>query len=111
MIKRTYNLSNIMKKAWVLFNANVGTFAECLKKAWADAKAFVEAIRNHFIEEEVHTWFGWKELGFEVIHDSKNVFQITVSDPKTKSGTRVLSYFTRSQVEYAMDSVLEIKGV
>ena len=99
MTQRTYNLSNIMRKAWQLFDANVGTFAECLVKAWADAKAFVEAVRNNFIEEEVHTWYGWKELGFEVIHESKNVFQITVNDPKTKSGTRVLSYFTKSQVQ------------
>ena len=80
MTKKTYNLSNIMKKAW------------------ADAKAFVDAISKNFISEEVHTWYGWKELGYEVIHESKNVFQITVSDPNTKSGTRVLSYFTKSQV-------------
>lgn len=99
MTKKTYNLSNIMKKAWQLFNANVGSFAECLTKAWADAKAFVEAVSNNFIEEEVHTWYGWKVLGFEVIHESKSVFQITVNDPKTKSGTRVLSYFAKSQVQ------------
>ena len=98
-MKKTYNLSSIMKKAWTLFKANIGTFAECLKKAWADAKAFINALKDSLIEEEVHTWFGWKELGFEVIHESKNVFQIVVSDPKTKSGTRVLSYFTKSQVQ------------
>lgn len=99
MTNTTYNLSNIMKKAWKLFNSTTKTFAECLKQAWADAKAFVNAIRNNFITEEVHTWYGWKELGFEVIHESKAVFQITVADPKTKSGTRILSYFTKSQVE------------
>ena len=99
MTKKTYNLSQIMNKAWQLFNATSDTFAECLKKAWADAKAFVDAIRNNLITEEVHTWFGWHELGYEVIHESKNVFQITVNDPKTKSGKRVLSYFTRSQVQ------------
>ena len=99
MMKKTYNLSNIMKKAWSLFRATSKSFAECLKRAWADAKAFVVALRESLITEEVHTWFGWKELGYEVIHDSKNVFQITVADPKTKSGTRVLSYFTRSQVQ------------
>ena len=99
MTKKTYNLSQIMNKAWQLFNATSDTFAVCLKKAWADAKAFVDAIRNNFITEEVHTWFGWHELGYEVIHESKNVFQITVNDPKTKSGKRVLSYFTRSQVQ------------
>ena len=99
MIKRTYNLSNIMKKAWTLFNAGLDTFAGCLKKAWADAKAFITALRNALITEEVHTWYGWKELGFEVIHESKAAFQITVSDPKTKNKTRVLSYFTESQVQ------------
>ena len=99
MMKRTYNLSNIMKKAWTLFKANVGTFATCLKKAWEDAKAFVVALRNSLITEEVHTWYGWKELGYEVIHESKNVFQVVVSDANTKSGTRSLSYFTKSQVQ------------
>lgn len=88
-----------MKKAWTLFKANIGTFAECLKKAWEDAKAFVTALKNSLIDEEVHTWFGWKELGYEVIHESKNVFQVVVSDAKTKSGTRTLSYFTKSQVQ------------
>lgn len=99
MMNKTYNLSNIMKKAWQLFKATGKTFSECLKQAWADAKAFVNAIRSHFIEEEVHTWYGWKALGYEVIHESKTVFQITVADPKTKTGTRVLSYFTKSQVQ------------
>ena len=96
---KTYNLSNIMKKAWTLFKANIGTFAECLKKAWADAKAFVQALRASLVEEEVHTWYGWKELGYEVIHESKNVFQVAVNDPKTKTGMRTLSYFTKSQVQ------------
>ena len=98
-MKRTYNLSNIMRKAWALFNANIGTFADCLKQAWADAKAYIEALKNSLVQEEVHTWYGWKELGYEVIHESKNVFQVVVSDPKTKSGKRTLSYFTRSQVQ------------
>lgn len=93
-----YNLSNIMNKAWNLFRANIGTFAECLKKAWADAKALIAAIKESLIDEEVHTWYGWKQLGYEVIHESKCVFQIVVADAKTKSGQRTLSYFTRSQV-------------
>ena len=98
-MNRTYNLQKIMKKAWSLFNSTSNTFSECLKQAWADAKAFVNAVRESLIEEEVHTWYGWKQLGYEVIHESKNVFQIIVSDPKTKSGKRVLSYFSKSQVE------------
>ena len=99
MMKKTYNLSNIMKKAWSLFKATSKTFAECLRIAWRDAKAYVNALRNSLITEEVHTWFGWKELGYEVIHESKNVFQIIVADPKTKKGTRTLSFFTKSQVQ------------
>ena len=99
MMKKTYNLSNIMKKAWSLFKATSNTFAECLRIAWRDAKAYVNALRNSLITEEVHTWFGWKELGYEVIHESKNVFQITVADPNTKKGTRTLSFFTKSQVQ------------
>ena len=99
MMNKTYNLKQIMKKAWILFNSTSNTFSECLKQSWADAKAFLNALRESLIEEEVHTWYGWKQLGYEVIHESKTVFQITVSDPKTKSGTRVLSYFTKSQVQ------------
>ena len=99
MTKRTYNLSNIMKKAWTLFKATGKAFAQCLRQAWIEAKAFIAALRKAMITEEVHTWYGWKELGYEVIHESKNVFQITVEDPNTKKGTRVLSYFTKSQVQ------------
>ena len=98
-MKKNYNLSKIMNEAWRLFNSTSDSFAECLKKAWTDAKAFVDAVTKNFIEEEVHTWYGWKMLGYEVIHESKCVFQITVNDPRTKSGTRILSYFTRSQVQ------------
>lgn len=101
-MKRNYNLSNIMKKAWELFNANLGTFSECLKKAWEDAKAFVNAAKD--IAEEVHTWFGWKMLEKEVMHESKALFQIIVSDAKTKNHTRVISYFGESQVQ---DLVME----
>lgn len=38
-----YNRSDIMRRAWNLFrsNKNITTFAEGLKKAWAEAKAVV----------------------------------------------------------------------
>ena len=103
MMKRTYNLSHIMKKAWTLFNATERTFAQCLRQAWIEAKAFAKALKDAMTDEEVHTWYGWRELGYEVIHESKNIFQITVADPKTKSGTRVLSYFKKSQVQLMME--------
>lgn len=99
MTKKVYNLKNIMKKAWTLFKATNKTFADCLRQAWVEAKEFVHALKANLIEEEVHTWYGWKELGYEVIHESKNVFQVVVADPRTKNGLRVLSYFTKSQVQ------------
>ena len=51
------------------------------------------------ITEETHTWYGWKELGYEVIHESKCLYQAVLSDPATKSGTRRTSYFGLSQVQ------------
>ena len=92
-----YNLKNIMTKAWTLVKARAMTISTALKKAWADAKAFIEAINDNLITETVHTWYGWKTLGREVIHNSTALFQITVSDAKTKSGTRIVSYFGESQ--------------
>lgn len=97
-MKNTYNLAKIMNKAWELFRATGNTFAECLVQAWAEAKAFVQAINEAGVTEEVHTWYVWKLMGYEVEHGSKNVFQITVADPKTKTGKRVISFFTKSQV-------------
>ena len=60
---------------------------------WAAAKATAE------ITEETHTWAGWKALGYEVIHESKALYQASVNDPATKSGTRRTSYFGLSQVQ------------
>ena len=51
------------------------------------------------IAEETHTWAGWKRLGYEVRHESKALYQATITDPGTKSGTRRMSYFGRSQVQ------------
>ena len=51
------------------------------------------------ITEETHTWAGWKELGYEVIHESKALYRAILSDPATKSGTRVTCYFGASQVQ------------
>lgn len=93
-----YNLTNIMNTAWKLFKHNVAdTFSKALKMAWANAKRIAELVAQQ--TEEVHTWFGWKELGYEVIHESKCLAQVTVYDAKTKSHTRVLSYFGASQVQ------------
>lgn len=42
--KRTYNLSEIMRQAWVVFRTSKQTFSECLKHAWATAKSVMHAI-------------------------------------------------------------------
>lgn len=42
--KRTYNLSEIMRQAWVAFRTSKQTFSECLKRAWATAKSVMCSI-------------------------------------------------------------------
>lgn len=39
---KKYNLSKIMKDAWNLFREKFGSFADCLRKAWAIAKVPVK---------------------------------------------------------------------
>lgn len=103
-----YDLSKLMKKAWSLYRAalkkGTATFADALRKAWAwlkvqDAnKAIVEAAAAALgIEEEYHSWYGWKCIGREVMHTEKAAFQVELDDPTTKKGRRVASYFTYDQ--------------
>lgn len=87
---RKLNKSEIMKNAWKMFRQSTLTFSECLKKSWENAKIIINALKD--FTEEVHTWYGWKMLGFMVKHGSENVKQVRVND-------RILSFFTRSQVE------------
>ena len=96
---KRYNLSGIMKAAWSIFRKGVSSFSMALRMAWANAKTHNTAKEAAGISEETHTWFGWKELGYEVIHGSKAMYQATVTDPATKSGTRKTSYFGISQVQ------------
>ena len=95
---KKYNLSQIMSAAWRMFRKGVSTFAVALRMAWANAKAHNEAKEAAGIAEETHTWAGWKELGYEVIHESKALYRATLADPATKSGTRITCYFGASQV-------------
>lgn len=95
---KKYNLSSIMKKAWELVKKYGYTMSVALKKAWSNAKAIIKAVTSSNTNEECHTWYGWKMLGYEVIHESRALFQVTVSDEKTASGYRTLSYFGKSQV-------------
>lgn len=92
-----YDMKSIMKNAWKMFRKGVATFSECLKIAWRNAKVLVLILASQ--SEECHTWYGWKEKGFEVIHESVAKFKVEIVDPTTRKGTRILSYFGKSQVQ------------
>ena len=94
-----YNRKSIMAAAWKIFRKGVHSFAVALRMAWANAKAHIAAKAEAGITEETHTWSGWKELGYEVIHESKALYKAIITDPATKSGTRVTCYFGASQVQ------------
>ena len=96
---KKYNLSSIMKAAWGFFRKGVASFSVALRMAWANAKTRNAAKDVAGITEETHTWYGWKELGYEVRHESKALYQAVIADPATKSGARKTSYFGRSQVQ------------
>lgn len=94
-----FNLSSIMRTAWKFFHKGISSFAMALRMAWANAKTQNAAKATAEITEETHTWYGWKELGYEVVHESKALYQASVNDPATKSGKRILSFFGASQVQ------------
>ena len=94
-----YNLRSIMSAAWRLYRSGTASFSLALRIAWANEKARHASQEAAGITEETHTWAGWKKLGYEVIHESKAMFQATFTDPATRSGTRRVSYFSRSQVQ------------
>jgi len=96
---KTYDLSRIMATAWNFFRKGVQTFSQALRMAWANAKAHNEAKAEAGITEETHTWSGWKDLGYEVIHESKALYKALLADPATKNGTRITCYFGASQVQ------------
>ena len=96
---KKYDRSSIMKAAWAIFRKGVASFSVALRMAWANAKTHNTAKATAGITEETHTWYGWKQLGYEVIHESKALYQAVIADPATKSGTRKTSYFGLSQVQ------------
>ena len=96
---KKYDLHSIMRAAWKFFRKGVSSFSLALRLAWANAKTQNTAKTAAEITEETHTWAGWKALGYEVIHESKALYQASVNDPATKSGKRVLSFFGASQVQ------------
>lgn len=93
-----YNRSKIFAEAWKIFRKGAQTFAQALRIAWQNEKSRISAKAAAGITEEVHTWAGWKALGFEVIHESKAIYKVIVEDPSTKKGTRVTCFFGASQV-------------
>ena len=96
---KKYDLRSIMRAAWKFFRKGISSFALALRMAWANAKTQNAAKVAAEINEETHTWYGWKELGYEVVHESKALYQASVNDPATKSGKRILSFFGASQVQ------------
>lgn len=103
-----YNLREIMLKAWRLYREGKGlSFAECLHRAWISAKAQpvnaerIEAAKAAAgISEEVKTWSGWKEAGFEVLHGSKALFGVDLIHGSRGDGaTYKARFFGASQVQ------------
>ena len=94
-----YDLRSIMRSAWRIFRKGIQSFAVALRMAWANAKAHNAAKEQAGITEETHTWAGWKNLGYEVIHESKALYKALLADLTTKSGTRITCYFGASQVQ------------
>lgn len=103
-----YNLREIMLKAWRLYREGKGlSFAECLHRAWISAKAQpvnagrIEAAKAAAgITEEVKTWSGWKEAGFEVLHGSKALFGVDLIHGSRGDGaTYKARFFGASQVQ------------
>ena len=94
-----YDLRSIMRSAWRIFRKGIQTFGIALRLAWANAKAHNKARAAAGVREESHTWSGWKNLGYEVIHERKALYKALLADPATKSGTRVTCYFGVTQVK------------
>ena len=105
MTKR-YDLRKIMSNAWAIFRKHRITFAEALRRAWNVVKAepinasrIAAAKAAAGITEEVNTWAGWKNAGYEVIHGSKALFQTALIWASRGEGAIYkASFFSRSQV-------------
>ncbi|MBR3273459.1 MAG: hypothetical protein IKF98_06040 [Clostridia bacterium] len=102
-----YNLRAIMLRAWKNFRKGGMTFGEALHRAWLSEKAQdvnqqrVEAAKEAAgILEEVNTWYGWKLLGFEVIHGMKALFGVDlIHGSKGDGAIYKARFFGASQVQ------------
>jgi len=80
-----WNLRKIMLRAWALYRKGNISFPEALHRAWLTEKA--EPVNSRRVEdakaaagitEDVKTWSGWKDAGYEVIHGSKALFGVAL---------------------------------
>lgn len=102
-----YNLKAIMSAAWRNFRKYAISFAEALHRAWLSAKAepinaarIQEAKEAAGVAEDVKTWSGWKEAGYEVAHGSKALFQVAlIWGSKGDGAIYTASLFGASQVQ------------
>lgn len=102
-----YNLRAIMLRAWKNYRKGGMTFGEALHRAWLSEKAQdvnqqrVEAAKEAAgILEEVNTWYGWKLLGFEVIHGMKALFGVDlIHGSKGDGAIYKARFFGASQVQ------------
>lgn len=101
-----FNKSEIMHKAWELFRKYEISFAEALHRAWQVVKSvpanenIIQVAKNLAgVDEEVNTWSGWYNLGYEVIHESKMLFQADlIYASKGDGAIYKASFFGKSQV-------------
>lgn len=102
-----YNLTEIMTRAWKLFRKLGITFAEALHRSWISEKAkavnadrIQKAAAAAGIVEEVRTWSGWKEAGYEVQHGSKALFGVDlIYGSKGDGAIYKARFFGASQVQ------------
>ena len=102
-----YDLKRIMLRAWKNYRKGGITFAEALHRAWISAKAepinaqrITDAKASAGITEDVKTWSGWKDAGYEVIHGSKALFGVDlVFGSKGDGATYKARFFGASQVQ------------
>lgn len=102
-----YNLREIMAAAWRIFRKYSISFAEALHRAWISAKAnpinaarIEAAKREAGVLEDVKTWAGWRDAGFEVIHGSKALFGVDlIWGSKGDGAAYKARFFGASQVQ------------
>ena len=102
-----YNLTEIMTRAWKIFRKMGITFAEALHRSWISEKAkavnadrIQKAAAAAGIREEVRTWSGWKEAGYEVQHGSKALFGVDlIYGSKGDGAIYKARFFGASQVQ------------